>query len=190
MNFDKFDNRYMYYLYPVKNVEDCIGKGIEITSGNELCGTIELVTSYVYNKNLDKLIEEKYQDVDDFIVVKIPVYYMGWRHRNGVKESFVPIFKCCLDMDTLLTKTYLIPELIYGVYNKKIKFCSEQIENMFDLRCYNLYQEALYRMQSDYNELCDYDLRDCKWDKTVKYYKSSKLKKKILNINKNKYGRR
>lgn len=208
MGIDKFDNRYKYYLYPTNNVEECIEKGINMTSGNVLCGRLDEITSCIYDNNLNKFIENNYEDINDFIIVKIPVYYMGWRHRNGVKESFVPILKCCLDIDTLLTKTYLIPELIYGTYDKKLnmfyyndkynlfynpcglQFCSEQIENMFDLRCYDLYQEALYRIQSDYNELCDYDIRGCKWDKTVKYYKSSKIKKKILNINKNKFGRR
>lgn len=206
MNFDKFDNRYRYYLYASNDVVGCIENGIQMSSGNVLDRSLFLVNSYIINDNLDEFINGKYNGMNNFIIIKIPVYYMGWRHRNGIKEPYFPMFKYSVNKNTLLKEIYLVPELIYSVYNRNtqtytyndkynvfydpngLQFCNEQIGNMFEYGHYWLYQDAFSRQNVDYDELREMDIANCVWEKTIKYYKASKVKRKILNIKKNDYG--
>ena len=211
MKKDMFDNRYDYYFYGVNNadIENVMSDGIEI-DGSQLFGNLKKV--YLNGESLDlmdKVGNFAYENnFDNVMLIKVPSYYMGWRHRNGVKESFVPLIKSYYDKSKLCVRTFVIPELIYGLYEKNsdefrlnenynvffdpsgLQYSDEQIGNMYGFRCYNLQKNAFDRKMYSYDELKMYDTQSQLWVKTMEYYKSSKVKKLILNINKNSNGRR
>ena len=208
MKNDLFDNRYNVYLYGFKDkdINDIMDNGINII-GYSINKNLKRV--YVDCDNDDMLLTklDKYLRENNFsfgCVLRIPSYYMGWVHRNGVKESFVPILK----HNDSIKMNFLIPDLIYLFYdvcNKKIyyndkynamfdpcglQYTEEQIMKMYTYGCYDLHKMAFDRRKYNYDYLKKFDIDYCFWEKTMKYYKSSKLKKLILSINKNSKGKR
>ena len=195
MKKDMFDNKYDYYFYKIENdkINEVLLNGIEIFS-NQLTSDLKKVSISLNENNLlEKLrLIGNMNDDNKILIIKIPSYYMGWRHRNGVKESFVPLLKCFYDKEIFGVRTFLIPELIYGIYDSGkftyneqynmffdpsgLQYTDEQIGEMYGLRCYNLQKQAFDRKMYNYDELKKYDTQGQIWVNTMKYYKASKIK--------------
>ena len=115
MKKDMFDNRYDYYFYGVNN--DDVDNDFECIRIPGSCLQSSMKRSFMdyddnkWIKELELYVREN--NYSRVFIIKIPSYYMGWVHRNGVKESFVPILKS-YDSDKNI---FLISELIYASYD-------------------------------------------------------------------------
>lgn len=210
---DNFDNRYNYYFYGITDDVDinlCLKNGVKIPSRNVLSNISPLVNSHVNNDELDKIIKN-YVDKKDFkyvFVFKIPTYYMGWVHRNGDMELFVPILLSTNNKDNVNKEIYVISELIDGVYVRDksqyiinsdynafydpsgLQFSDEQISKMYNYGCFDMALSGLGRNSYTYNELRTDDEINNTWGEVIKYYNSGKFKRVLSRVRSKLFDRR
>lgn len=197
MRVDKFDDRYNYYFCGINGIMDInyifdIGLSFD---GDKLLENdmTEWVLSYGLEKSLIDY-AEKY-NYNRVYVVKIPSYYLGWMHRNGKVEPFVPVL-----ISEKNKTSRIVPELIYGVYDNNnstyidnanynplyefngLSFANVQLRKMYKYGCFRLYMDAMHRNNFSYEVLKVSDEEIDKWDRVKKHYSVSKISKVLKKI--------
>jgi len=196
MKLDNFDDRYEYYFYGVNNLANIdvyFNEGLIIKNENCLEQSFTgIVLAYGLNKCLYEYANK--HNYDNVFVIKIPAYYTGWVHRDGKVEPFVPL---------LLSKDgnkVIIPNLIYGVYNKNtedyisnynyqpiydpsgLQYADMQLSHMYKFGYFDWYKEAFRRNSYSYEELKNIDCESQKWDRIIKHYSKNKIRRLIKKL--------
>ena len=125
---------------------------------------------------------------------------MGWIHRNGKLEPFVPLLlskygNSCEDGVTIMNSS-----LVEGVFNKNtleyisnnnynplynpdgMKYADIQLSNMYKFGCLDLYSSGIRRDSFSYDKLKELDEERNRWDRVIKHYSVSKISKVLKKI--------
>ena len=208
MKNNRFDNRFNYYFYGTNcdvDVMECFNNGIDINNEKVFQ---HLYRSDIYGDDIDSYILNcvKRHNYDKVFVIKIPSYYVGWRHRDGKIEPFVPFLISSED------KTFkkIVPCLIHGVYNSKsgnyleneyydslydpcgLHYSDEQLKIMYKFGLYNEYKTAVQRNTKSFEILQKKDEEDNAWERITNHYsygKVTRVLKRIKNLMFSKTGR-
>ena len=192
---DSFDNRYRYYFYGSNSNDDIFRNGLMIDDEN-LFQFSE--TSNVLLYGLEKYIK-KYADVYKFDyvwVIKIPVYYLGWIHRDGTVEPFVPFLMDINDEG----KKKIISNLIYTVYNNSSQQCiyneqynplynpvglhysDKQLATMYRFGEFDWYSSGVNRNSYAYGELKKIDEEKRVFERIINHYSSGNIIRALRRI--------
>lgn len=202
MGVNNFDDRYNYYFYGVNglcDVKESFNVGLALHNENVLERSLN---DYVLSYGLDVCVSQfaKENGYDMVFVIKIPSYYLGWVHRNGKLEPFVPLLLSKYRNSFEDEVTIINSSLVEGVFNNNtleytsnnnynpfynpsgMKYADIQLSNMYKFGCYDLYSSGIRRDRFSYDELKELDDERNRWDRIIKHYSGSKILKVLKRI--------
>ena len=201
---DIFDNRYRYLCYQINDCKNLFIEGMPIKSP-KINNTYKNIIAY-NEEGFQKWLEIqniKPKNNIKYCILKIPSYYFGFKKNEKEYTPCLPFVKTIFNYEQG-ESSYIIPELVLGVFNNKnkeyqeninynpiinpngLQFIDEQIYTMKNYCIPLIADYAFYRRYTLYKTLYEQDIKNQVFRESIIYYKRKDNNKDIKKKTKTK----